>query len=288
MIKLKLIFISTNLLLLLVPNFIYGQNEIKIWKEFVKELKEDKFTLEQIKPYQSLSKTTLMGFLNDMSSKANWKEWKKKPEIYHVDNQINFLIPLTFDKYTTTYNFTFLTEGDKWYFRHLEAIFIRLDKVSDLPTSTFPDVDKNMKEWMRAEIYWSKQIYLFNFLIKEKGKDFAFNFFKDGMGYMMGAKTWVPFVPQSKAFILYLCWEQSNLKSNKVTLKELDEDHATVILEPTYFKLYKNTGHLKKQISYDDYKKIFETIWQDRAKHAGWNLKIEYKENICLFNFNRN
>ena len=99
---LKAILITVALSLFLLPNLIYGQSEIKIWKEFVKELKEDKFTLEQIKPYQSLPKTTLMGFLNDMSSKANWEEWEKKPEIFHVDNQISFLIPLTFDKYTTT------------------------------------------------------------------------------------------------------------------------------------------------------------------------------------------
>jgi len=283
----KIKSILTILLVFLVSNAIYGQNEIAIWEEFVKELKGNKFTLEQIKPYQSLSKTTLMGFLNEMSSKANWEEWEKNPEIFHIDNQINFLIPLTFDKYTMTYNFTFITEGDKWYFRHLEAIFIRLDKISDLPTSTFPDVDKNIKEWMREEIYWSKQIYLFNFLTKEKGKDFAFSFFKDGMGYMMGAKTWVPFVPQPKAFILYLCWELANLRGNKVTLKELDDNHATVILESIYFKLYENTGHLKEQISFDDYKKIFETIWQDRAKQAGWNLKIEYNGNISVFSFNK-
>ena len=97
--KIKSTIITIGLFLFLPSQFIFSQNEIKIWKEFVKTLKENKLTLEQIQPYQGLSKETLIGFLDDMRAKADWTEWDTIPEIHSVDNQVHFLIPLTFDDY---------------------------------------------------------------------------------------------------------------------------------------------------------------------------------------------
>jgi hypothetical protein len=37
----------------------------------------------------------------------------------------------------------------------------------------------------------------------------------------------------------------------------------------------------------DDYRLLFETIWLDRAKNAGWNLAISYEGETCLFRFAR-
>jgi hypothetical protein len=70
------------------------------------------------------------------------------------------------------------------------------------------------------------QADLFNFLSREKGKDYAFDWFRDGAGYFLEARTWVPLVPPGRAFILYLCWEQSNLLGNNVTLHKLDDSEA--------------------------------------------------------------
>ncbi len=283
----QLYFIIFFSISFLIVNISYAQDKFSIWKEFVADLKNDKFDINQISPYEGLAKEVLMGFLSDMKEKALWEEWETDPEEYIVNQHIHYLIPLTFDEYKTTYCFTFLIEENGWYFRHLEALFIRLDKISSLPTSTFPDVEEGMKNWMREEIYWSKQIYLFNLLAEDKGKDFAFNYFRDGLGYLMGARTWVPFVPEQKAFILYLCWEQANLRGNTITLEKLDDNEAIVKMDLIYFKLYKNTGHLKYQISYEDYQKIFETIWYDRANNAGWNLTILYENEKCVFHFTK-
>jgi hypothetical protein len=228
-----------------------------------------------------------MKFLKILKEKVSWEELESSPEIYRVGSQLHFLIPLTFEGQKVTYCFTFLIKDDKWYFQHLESIFIRLDKVSSLPTSKFPDLPEQQKAWMREEIYWSKQVQLFVFLSQEKGKDFAFNWFRDGPGYFLGAKTWVPFVPPPKAFILYLCWEQANLRGNKVTLEKLNDDEAIVIIKSIYFELYKNSAHLKQQISFEDYRKLFETIWCDRANSAGWHLQITYKKGECFFNFKK-
>jgi hypothetical protein len=98
----------------------------------------------------------------------------------------------------------------------------------------------------------------------------------DGAGYFIGAKTWVPFAAAHKAFILYLCWEQAKLRGNEVALTKLDDTEAHLTLGTHFFSLYFTATHLKPIISLDEYKRIFETIWQDRAVNAGWNLQIQY------------
>ena len=163
-----------------------------------------------------------------------------------------------------------------------------MDKLAELPTSTFPDMPEENKAWAREEIYWSMLINNFyNVLIKDYDKEYVMGMFKDGGGYFVGAKTWVPFVPPHRAFILYLCWEQANLRGNPVTLEKLEDHEAVIKIEPMYFRLYTQSAHMKQIISFEDYNKIFETIWLDRAKYAGWQLKIEWDKNICIFNFYR-
>jgi len=283
------------LLLFCTSKVTCGQDDLKIWQEFVSTLKKGEITQDKVRPYPEMAdlKGTLMGFLKTMQEKASWQEWEATPEIYRVGQNVHYLIPLTFDGEKDEYCFTFLTEGDKWYFRHLETITIRLDKISSFPVSKFPDLPEEKKAWQREEIYWSEQVRLFNLLVEEKGKDFAFGWFKDGHGYLLAARTWVPFYPPKKAFILYLCWEQANLRGNKpprdnyVVLEKLEDNQAFVRMKLMYFDLYKVTGHLKQQISFEDYKKIFETIWQDRAEKAGWKLDISYKGDECVFNFKK-
>ena len=104
----------------------------------------------------------------------------------------------------------------------------------------------------------------------------------------MGATTWVSFFPPHRAFILYLCWEQAKLYGDKVTLEKLDEREAVVRFEDlTYFALYQRSTHLKQQISLEDYIMIFETIWQERAKAAGWNLVIDGQGRRIFLRFSR-
>jgi hypothetical protein len=200
---------------------------------------------------------------------------------------VHYLVPLTYEGSRQTFCFTFLTENGKWYFQHLESITIRLDKTGPPPVSKFPDIPEAQKAWMREEILVSEQVRLFGMLGKEKGREFAFDWFKDGVGYSIAARTWVPFVPISRAFILYLCWEQANLRGNSVTLEKLDDREATITLEPHYLKFYPATEHLRRQISPEDYRGIFESIWQDRAEKAGWKLQITYKGNTCVFHLTR-
>jgi hypothetical protein len=255
-------------------------------------MKNDGITSERISPYYEQLRKPMLRFLGEMRAKAAWKEWEKTPEVHRVGDHVHFLIPLTFDGQTANYCFTFLSEGEEWFFRHLEAINIRLDKAGPLPTSKFPDVPEETKAHIREEKRWSREIRLFNLLSELKGKDFAYDFFKDGNGFFLAAKTWVPFIEPQKAFILYSCWEQANLRGNRVILEKLDDREALVRLSSFYFGLYKAAAHLSQWITFEDYQKIFETIWHDRARAAGWALEIEYRNkgyraSECLLRFKK-
>jgi len=266
-----------------------GQEEMRIWNEFVTLLKKKGITQDKIHPYYESLKEPIEGWLKQLADEAILGELDEKPEVFRVGNHVHYLLPVsTKDGEKTTYCFSIVIEENEWFYRHLEAIFIRLDKISSLPVSTFPDVSDEMKARIRAEILWSDKVRLFNFLSKEKGKDFAFNWFKDGYGFFLAAKTWVPFVLPSRAFILYLCWNEANLKENSITLEKLNNDEAVVRMVPACFLLYEYAAHLKQQISFDDYRMLFETVWSDRAEKAGWNLKIVYEEDsVCIFHFTK-
>jgi len=285
------IFLTTSLIISVTFNLAGAQNEIKIWKDFVKTLMADKMTLERIRPIGGASKETLLGWLKIVKEKVPFKELDVEPEFYRVDHLIHFFLPLTLEDRDVNYCFSFVMEGNTWYFHALETIFIRFDKMSSLPTSKFPDIAEKQKEWDREEWRFSGQVHLFNYFVREKGRSFAFDWFKDGAGYFLASKVRVPFFTPSRAFILYLCWEQANLRGNSVTLEKLTDHEAVVRMTPIYFALYQAASHLKDQISFEDYRRIFESVWQDRAEKAGWKLEIEYGGEypgaICVLRFTR-
>jgi hypothetical protein len=124
-------------------------------------------------------------------------------------------------------------------------------------------------------------------MVELSGRKAAFDIFLDGRGYLLQAASWVPFVEPSRAFILYACWEQSRLQGNPVALERLADDEAVMRLEPIFFRLYEDTTHLRGLISRDDYRRIFETIWEDRARAAGWTVAIACDGARCTLRFTR-
>jgi len=282
-----MLYVSALLLLLFFCPATQAQEDNDIWQQFVALLKSGQFSVDQIRPYDPIPKSTVFGFVSTLRQGANWSEWETSPESHRVGNEVHYLIPLTIDGVRQTYCFTFLTEAGNWYFEHLESITVRLDKIGPLPASTFPDIPEPQKSWMREEILVSEQVRLFNMLAKDKGRAFAFDWFKDGEGYFMEARTWVPFVAASRAFVLYLCWEQANLRGSGVTLQKLDDYEALITLEPHHLKFYAQTAQMREQISAEDYRRLFETIWQERAEKAGWKLQITYRGKTCVFHLTR-
>lgn len=265
----------------------HGQDSLRVWREFVAELRSGEITAERILPYDGVTADALLRQLQLLKARADsmssWSEWETSPETFNVEDQIHYIIALGFgDSTESPFCFTFLTEKEKWYYRHLEGIFIRLDRTPSPPTSEFPDLPEATKAWQREEIYWSQMVYFYSVISKEKGTDYFLNLLKDGAGYALAAKTWVPFVTPRRAFILYACWEQNRLRANAVELLKLTDDEAVVKLQSHFFYLYKIASHFKQQIPFADYRRFFETIWQDRASNAGWKLQIACEDAECL------
>lgn len=268
-------------------------DDLQIWQSFCEALRSGQMSNpDRYRPLLPELRQPLMDTLEKLRGATNWTGTGPKPEVFHVGNQVHYIVPLTFQSGGSTFTsppfcFTLVLEGDHWYFQHLENIFIRLDKIGEPPVSSFPDLPDERKAWMRDEFQTTKDVRLFAYLTREKGKEFAFDWFRDGFGYAIQAQTWVPFVSPERAFILYLCWDLANQRNEPVVLEKLSEEEARVRFSPRAFALYEQTGHLKQQISLDDYRRLFEVVWLDRARNAGWNLQISYPKGECVFRFVR-
>jgi hypothetical protein len=262
------------------------QENYRMWHEFVGDLHRDQLSEDRLRPLY-MSKTTMHQLLETMRAKADWREWEAVPEVHRQQDTVCYILPLTFDGKKKTFSFTFLTSQGVWYLQHFESILLRLDKLGSPPISVFPDAPESQKQWMREENAVSEQVRLFNWLLQEKGRQQALDWFRDGPGYAISATTWVPLVPPERAFILYLCWEQARLRGSRVTLERLEDTQAVVSFEPIFLKLYAQTSHLREQISQEDFRAMFDTVWQDRAAAAGWKLNMQCEGVRCIMSFNR-
>lgn len=254
-----------------------SESDRRIWPEFAALLKDGRMDEQHVRATY-VTNATLLGFLASFRSSASWPEWERQPEVYRVGSLVHCVAKLSERGVAGTYSFTFLTENGRWFLAHYETIVLRLDRIGALPVSEFPDLGEGKKAWMREENYWSQMVTMFRRMRLAAGDEAAFAMFRDGAGYAVSAATWVPFVAPSRAFVLYACWEQSRLHGNAVTLERLDDNAAVIVLDSTYFALYRQTGHLRNQISEEDYRRIFETIWRDRTAAAGWNAEFAYEK----------
>jgi len=271
-----------------------GPDDLAIWREFVSALKTGTLTAERIRPLYGTDKALSLQWLKDLMKatidNGALSDWEA-PEVIPVGNLVHFVVKLRIGRETTTErSLSFIKEGGRWYFGHMENIMIRLDRIPPPPTSEFPPLPEETMTWQRNEILWSDLVRIYLAAAKKSGQDFALGLFKDGAGYFVGAKSWVPFVPPAKAFILYLCWAESRLYGNLVTLEKLADEEAVVRMQTHFFFLYKRSSHMRQWLPFEDYKRIFDIIWQDRAREAGWKLAIEYQDPECLqvvFRFTR-
>jgi hypothetical protein len=242
---------------------------------------------ERIAPLFEEFRVPLRGFLDTLRVGGNRAEWQRTPEQFRVGERLHFLTPLTVRGQTATYSFSFVTGNSGWKFQHLEAIHIRLDALGPPPVSRFPDLPDADKTWIREEFDVAQDVQWLKALVREKGWDTALTWFADGAGYALASRVWVPFVEPERAFILYLCWEQAQLHGADVTLVALDSAHALVRLRPLGFLQYSRSAHLRNQISLDDFRRLFEYRWQDRALNASWSLSISYDGDGAALRFSR-
>lgn len=274
-------------ILCLLARTSFASEDLAIWRQFVNRLKEGDWSGRDIRPYDSSLTPAFIGFLKTIHQTATWEDFDRTPEVYRQGNRVHFVETVRLNDQPQTLCFTLIEEGDRWYFQQLESILIRLDAIDSLPTSTFPDVDEATKAWMREEFRVSNQVRLFTYLSESLERGAALDWFRDGPGYFLAARAWVPFVEPERAFILYMCWDLTNLQGNQVTLEALDDRHAQIRAHLLYFQIYEHAAHLKPQISLDDYRALFDTVWTDRANAAGWDLDITVTGDECVYSFVR-
>ncbi len=269
------------------PAPVAPQPELATWREFVALLQAGPFPAERVRPYRPELLESNLRALEIIRQEAGAGELKRAPEVFRVGQQLHYLLPLTLKSGKATYTFSFLVDGGRWYFQHLDAITIRLDRIGSLPVWSFPDLPEDTKAWMRAEYDVTRQVWLYRTLAAEKGADEARRWLTDGAGYALAARVWIPFVSPERAFVLYLCWEQANLRGSSVTLERLEDNEATVRFTPAWFLLYRITGHLRQQIAFDEYRDLFEFLWRDRARNAGWNVEFSYAGDEVVMHLRR-
>ncbi|MGZ5479747.1 MAG: hypothetical protein ACXWGZ_09140, partial [Candidatus Aminicenantales bacterium] len=251
------------------PAYPAGSDDLAIWKEFVSALKAGTLTVDRIRPLYGTDKGLLLKWLEELMKATRdsgaLSDWDA-PEIIPVENLVHFVVKLRIGRKTTTErSLSFIKEGGRWYFGHMENIMIRLDRIPPPPTSEFPALPEDTMTWQRNEILWSDLVRIYLRTAEKNGKDFALSLFKTGDGYFVAATSWVPFVPPARAFILYLCWAESRLYGNLVTLEKLTDEEAVVEMQTHFFFLYKRSSHMRQWLPFEEYRTIFETIWQDRA-----------------------
>ena len=285
--------VSWALMFALAPAHAAVPDDQAIWKEFSALVRKGDFPRDRLKPLIPGGEADLLRFLS-VFQPAPPSMWERETEIVRGGSTINFIIP--FGDESRPFNFIIVEEGGRWFFHHLEQVMLRLDKTPPPPTSDFPDTSEERKAWARDEIYWSQVVRLYKSLVPKLGKEAFLDLFRDGPGFFVGAKSWVPFVPPHRAFILYLCWYQArlhgmNTRGECVILESLDDRAAVVRLkDDVFFRLYQVASHIRPQISFVDYREIFEAIWTERAAAAGWALAIEYPSPDgleVLFRFSR-
>ncbi|HPL13798.1 MAG TPA: hypothetical protein PK207_06295 [Candidatus Aminicenantes bacterium] len=266
-------------------------SDMDIWKEFLQLLKSGTLTVDWIHPDDPRTRESRLTNLLDWTKDEDWSEWRATPKVVRQENFVSFIVEVGKKRRAPwTYVFCFTVEGGRWYYRFVEGVFLRLDQVVSLPAdaSAFPDLSEERKNWMRQEIYWTKIVGLFTEMTRLKGTEYALGFLRDGKEYVQAATSWIPYFPAPRAFILYLCWEQARLHGNKVVLEKLTDREAVVRFDDhQFFALYMQTSHLREQIALGDYMGIFEAIWQDRARAAGWNLQIDGQGPTIYLRFSR-
>jgi hypothetical protein len=221
---------------------VQAQSTDSLWSEFLGSLYKGEMTADRLRPLTPSLTGPLLGYLQTIRTSVPRESLPDHPESHSVGEYIHYIVPIVDRTDTSIFCFTLMIDRSGWYFRHLENILLRLDTLSHFPVSSYPTIPETQKAWMREEKYWSQIVHLYTMFKKDGGPPRALEMFRDGAGYFLEAKSWVPLVAPERAFILYLAWEQSQLRGGNVTITHLDDSTASIDATPFFFQLYIENG----------------------------------------------
>jgi len=252
-----------------------------IWNEFLDKLHYDSFSEND---FSNDMKTFLCSFLIGATAQFRREKFINAPaEI--IDGEHKKIIILSCPD--GEYRFDFEINNGKWQLCFVECITLPVANINSFPYNSFVALPEK-EAWINAEKNISKMIYFFCKLKNIFGFDEALLWFNDGAGEFLCAKSWVPFYEDGKAFIMYCAWIENRINGESISVEIFTKTKCVMrFINHLWFRVYHVASHIKIQLPLDEYKKLFEHIWQDRAKHSGWNISFEYDGNDTIISFNR-
>lgn len=251
----------------------------QIWTEFIEKLHldslyEDDFTGD--------TKSFLISFLTGDSRKFR-RDMIITANAYFDIGETKYIVIAECDD--SEYRFDFIVDEGKWRLCFIECITIPIKNVNTLPFTDFPAVPEH-ETWIRAEKNISRTVYLYNRLKESFGSEKAIEWFLDGAGEFLAAKSWIPYFDDKRAFVAYIAWCENRLNGEIASIESFDNSKCVIRLKDhLWFKVYNSASHLKLMITESEYRNLFEHIWIDRAKQSGWNVRFEYtgSDTIIIF-----
>ena len=254
-------------------------NAQMIWNEFLEKLRCDSFSEDD---FTGDMKPFLYSFLSGTAAQIRRDKFiNASADIIDCEYKKIAVLSCPDDKY----RFDFIIDNDKWQLCFIECVTLPLANVNNFPYSSFIALPEK-EAWINAEKSISKIVYFFCKLKDIFGVDEALLWFNDGACEFLCAKSWVPFYKDAKAFILYCGWIENRINGENVSVEVFTDSKCVIrFINHLWFKIYHITSHIKDQLKLDEYKKLFEHIWQDRATHSGWNIAFEYENNDTILIF---
>jgi hypothetical protein len=250
-----------------------------IWREFIEKLsldslKDSDFS-DEMRPF----------FVSFLCGEAAYDRRKKfiNSSAKMIDGEFRKSIILSCPD--DEYRFDFEIIKDKWKLCFIEGITLPLSNISCFPYDSFIQLPEK-ESWIKAERNISKIVYLFCKLRKLFNTDEALLWFNDGAGEFLCSRAWVPFYNDSKSFVLYSGWIENRINGEDVSIEIFSDEKCVMrFRNHLWFKVYHGSSHIKNQLSFDNYRKLFESIWQDRAINSGWHIVFDYNDDDTILTF---
>ena len=243
-----------------------------IWSSFQEKLKFDTltasdFTAEMGKFLQPL-------LCGERSAFRRQKFLDSPYDIYEGSEKVSVISHCADDDY----RFDFLFDGIAWKLAFIECITLPISDIDALPYTKFTPLE-GKELHIRREKEISRLVYFYLKFKELTGKEKALAMLQDGDGEFICARSWVPYYSDNLSYIAYSAWYESRINGENIVIKKFQEEKCEVtIYDHVWRSMYCTAGHLKSVIEYPEYMELFESIWKNRAKSAGWEIAFDYTD----------
>ena len=225
----------------------------------------------------------LSAFLTDESAKFRRDKFFNAP-FTAVDGETKKIILV--DCPDSEYRFDFIETASYWQLCFIECITLPVNGIVE-PCNDFIPLPEQ-EAWIKAEREISQTVHFYCKLKELLGINEALSWFKDGAGTLLCAKSWVPFYKDSKAFIAFSAWIENRINGEHVSIDHFSDLKCQLrFTGHIWFQVYHKASHIKTQLTFDEYKMLFEYIWVDRANNAGWDVSFDYVDEDTVLTFSK-